>query len=346
METIRNSTEAELEQQVLNTWIDDPEANIAYTHMRVDADAALSAALIQIIKPELTLSFVSADTCVEEDGAIGLDMLNGSQAIKGLSAGSAFGLIVQTMCDRDVIWKQAFGKWAKQLNLTDSGKRCRDSLLFVQLVRAWRQEGLDDPEIVQRTYEILRGHLSCEKSTQFNRNAAKSHPIENRLAFVGDGENADRRALFHRGARVVVMYGESTGICMMLSPKEMKKGRSLGELDGFLPDHWFIHPDGFIAAHGTKKAPQSMSTSGITIDELRTLLIDWFDGKLFEDTIQIESDFLENIVEEPSAIKEDAHQHHSPGAQLFEDPADTAFCAALMEVLEDHLKKIRESMTE
>ena len=164
-----------------------------------------------------------------------------------------------------------------------------------------------------------------------NRNPrnAKSHPIENHLAFVGEGESADRRALFHRGARVVVKYGESTGICMMLSPKEMKKGRSLCELDGFLPDHWFIHPDGFLAAHGTKKAPQSMSTSGMTIDELRILLIDWFDDKL---------------VDEPLVIKEDPHQHHSPGVPTFDDPADAAFCAAMMAVLEDHLKKLRETL--
>jgi len=269
------------ESQVLNSWIDDPDANRLFTHQHVDADAAFSAALVRIIKPGTLLNFVPANQTIEGDDSIGVDMLNGDQTVKGLEDGSAFGLIVATMAERGTVWRRAFGKWANQINLTDSGKWCRDSVLFVQLVRAWRRVGLDDASIVDRAYEILSGHLEYVKADLESRTASEQHPINDGIAIILDGQDVSRYVLFKRGARVIIYHGESFGQCIMLSKNEMKQGRSFGELDGLLPDHWFIHPAGFLAAHGTKKAPQPLSTSGISLENLNSMLLDWLNTSPF-----------------------------------------------------------------
>jgi len=275
MQPVTKPQEALTETEVLESWIDDPDAVQLFTHQHVDADAVLSVAIIRLVKPEVELRFVPANTTVTDTDAIAVDMLNGPRAVKGLKQGSAFGLIVETLASRDKVWKIAFGKWAKQLNITDSGKYCKDALLFVQLVRSWRVIGLDDAVIVDRAEEILRGRMKIVCLEKESRKATKDIPIHNGVALVLEGMSADRHTLFKRGVRAVIYHGESFGQCVMLSKKELATGRTLGELDGRLPDHWFIHPAGFLAAHGTKKAPQSLETSGISLETLCALISSW-----------------------------------------------------------------------
>ena len=275
MSTTKINSAPASEYEILNNWIDDSEKNRLFTHLHVDADAAFSAALIKLVKPDLDLSFVPADTSIDDEESLGVDMLNGTRTVKGLKQGSAFGLIVSVLGNRDKVWRKAFGRWAKQINITDSGKHCKDSLLFVQLVSAWHAAGANDEEIVARAHEILYGHFKNIKRELDSVEKSKTHPIVNGISIIGEGENVSKRTLFHRGAKVVIRHGENTGVCLLLSKKEQNKGRSLVELEGLLPDHWFIHPAGFIAAHGTKKAPKTFSTCGTSLDELTDLLDDW-----------------------------------------------------------------------
>ena len=273
--TVNHQEEINREYCIVNNWIDDPEKCEVFTHEYVDADAAFSSALLRLIKPDIILSFVPADTYVDDTDIIGLDMLNGSNSVKGLGQGSTFGLLVKVLAKRDKIWNKAFKQWAKQLNLTDSGKYCRDSLLFPQLINAWRCAGLTDYEMVDQAYTILSGYLEHTQRDYLKARAATNHPIEDGISVILEDQEIAGWVLFKRGAKVIIHYGESSGICVRLSPKECKKGRSLVELEGLLPEHWFIHPDGFIAAHGTKKAPKSASSGGISLSELIDLIDDW-----------------------------------------------------------------------
>ncbi len=275
MSTTKINSAPASEYEILNNWIDDSEMNRLFTHLHVDADAAFSAALIKLVKPDLDLSFVPADTSIDDEESLGVDMLNGNRTVKGLKQGSAFGLIVHVLGNRDKVWRKAFGRWAKQINITDSGKYCKDSLLFVQLVSAWQSIGLTDEEIVSHAQDIMRGHLNNTKRELAAKETSNSHPIVNGISIIAEGENVSKNVLFTRGAKVVIRHGENTGICLLLSSKEQKKGRSLCELKGLLPKHWFIHPAGFIAAHGTKKAPKKFSTCGTSLEDLVELLDDW-----------------------------------------------------------------------
>ena len=90
--TKKNTSNEEF--QIVKSWLqlDNPLGIV--THIDVDADAVFSAALLQTLRPYVPVHFVQANFEIETDEAIAVDMLNGPRAVKGLSYGSAFGLLV------------------------------------------------------------------------------------------------------------------------------------------------------------------------------------------------------------------------------------------------------------
>ena len=147
--------EERTEGEVLQTWLARTGECVVRTHMRVDADAAFSAALILEVKPEAQLELTPAAETTDDPSLLAVDMLNGRQAIKGLEQGSAFGLLHKELGTKNKAIHKLFWGWAKQLNLTDSGKRCNDGVVLAQLVNSWRQVGLSDEEIVFRARELI-----------------------------------------------------------------------------------------------------------------------------------------------------------------------------------------------
>ena len=78
-----------------------------------------------------------------------------------------------------------------------------------------------------------------------------------------------------------------TGEMRALSGKEgnllanrsaQRDGHHLNELEQHLPEDWFIHPNGFIAAYGTPKSPMDPSESGISVEELNQVVQTWIGG--------------------------------------------------------------------
>ncbi len=93
----KNSAQTQTEIDRLHGWLSTEDPLSIATHLYVDADAVFSAALLSVLKPNAQVVFVSADSTIEDERTIAVDLSNGSQCIKGLEVGSAFGLIVIAM---------------------------------------------------------------------------------------------------------------------------------------------------------------------------------------------------------------------------------------------------------
>jgi hypothetical protein len=270
----RNGSQTQEEMNKMKDWLSKDDPITIVTHQKVDADAAFSAALLKVLRPHAALVFVRADAEIEDERTIAVDLSNGSRAVKGLEAGSAFGLIVQVMKDIDRPVYNALRSWASQLNLTDSGKTCDDSVVLSDLVNSWRLLGFNDVKIVARSAELLLGKIQNEKNFQKQKSSAKSLSINGGVVVIPEETHLKASHLFKRGAKAVIRQSDC-GQCVLISREMQNKGILLNELENLLPDGWFVHPQGFMACFGSVKAPKDYRDSGISLDDLTTVVKTW-----------------------------------------------------------------------
>lgn len=262
------------EMNKLKDWLGKDDPITIATHQKVDADAAFSAALLTVLRPHAALAFVRADAEIVDERSIAVDLSNGPRAVKGLGIGSAFGLIVETMRDIDKPVYNALKRWAKQLNLTDSGKHCRDNVVLAGMVNAWKSLKFDDAKIVSRAIELIDGKIRAEKRNEELKTTAQSVSINGGVAVVPQGTRVKAGHLFKRGAKAVIRQSDC-GQSVLISKKMLESGISLQELDPLLPEGWFVHSEGFMACFGSVKAPKNYKQSGIRITELVTIIKTW-----------------------------------------------------------------------
>ncbi len=68
---------------ILQTWLNRDDPLIIATHQQVDADAAFSAALLRVIKPNAAIVFVRADSTISQPEVIAVDLMNGIKCCEG-----------------------------------------------------------------------------------------------------------------------------------------------------------------------------------------------------------------------------------------------------------------------
>lgn len=252
---------------ILHTWLDRDDPLIIATHQQVDADAAFSAALLRVMKPNAAVVFVRADSTISQPEVIAVDLMNGSSAVKGLGVGSSFGLIVSSLKQSNPSFFKVLKPWAKQLNLTDQAKHCHDAVVLADMVSAWRSIGLDDRTIVSRAGELLHGKLKFIQRRERQKTQASKIQIQGGVAVLGPDDHVPAKQLFQRGAKAVVRQGKD-GMAVILSRRAQKSGISVADLQSSLNEQWFIHPDGFLASYGGPKAPKDPKESGVTLKSL------------------------------------------------------------------------------
>ena len=252
---------------ILQTWLNRDDPMIIATHQQVDADAAFSAALLRVMKPNAAVVFVRADSTISQPEVIAVDLMNGSSAVKGLGVGSSFGLIVSSLKQSNPSFYKVLKPWAKQLNLTDQAKHCRDAVVLADMVSAWRSIGLDDRTIVSRAGELLHGKLKFIQRRERQKIQASKIQIQGGVAVLGPDDHVPAKQLFQRGAKAVVREGKE-GMAVILSRGAQKCGISVADLQSSLNEQWFIHPDGFLASYGGPKAPKDPKESGVTLKSL------------------------------------------------------------------------------
>jgi hypothetical protein len=255
------------EKNTLMAWLNRDDPMLIATHQQVDADAAFSAALLHLLKPNAPVVFVRADSTISQAEVIAVDLMNGTSAVKGLGVGSAFGLVVSTLKGSDSAYYKVLKPWAKQLNLTDQAKRCNDAVVLADMVSAWRSVGLDDKTIVERAGELLLGKFKFTQRRERQKINASKIQIQGGVAVLGPEDHIPSKQLFQRGAKAVVRQGKD-GLAVILSRKAQDAGFSLVDLESSLNEEWFFHPDGFLASYGGPKAPKNPSEAGITIKSL------------------------------------------------------------------------------
>ena len=265
-QTINKKTPQD-ENNTLMAWLNRDDPMIIATHQQVDADAAFSAALLHLLKPNAPVVFVRADSTISQAEVIAVDLMNGTSAVKGLGVGSAFGLVVSTLKGSDPAYYKVLKPWAKQLNLTDQAKYCNDAVVLADMVSAWRSVGLDDQTIVERAGELLLGKLKFTQRRERQKVHASKIQIQGEVAVLGPDDQVPAKQLFQRGAKAVVRQGKD-GMAVILSRNAQEAGLSLVDLESSLNEEWFFHPDGFLASYGGPKAPKNPSEAGITIKSL------------------------------------------------------------------------------
>ena len=267
------------EMDKVKDWLSKEDPVTIVTHQKVDADAAFSAAILQILRPHAGLIFVRADAEITDESCLAVDLCEGPRAVKGLEKGSAFGLIVAVMKEIDRPVYNALRRWANQLNLTDSGKNCKDNVVLAGLVNCWRSLKFDDAQIVSRVKELIQGKISSEKRTQELRKSAKSISINDGIAVISEDIHVRASHLFKRGAIAVIRQSEC-GQCVIISKELQNNGILLTELESILPEEWFVHPGGFMACFGSVKAPKDYKDSGLNLDELVLVIKTWINRRV------------------------------------------------------------------
>lgn len=268
-----NVTKKEIER--FHAWLATEDPLSIATHLYVDADAVFSAALLSVLKPNAQVLFVPADSEIEDNRTLGVDLSNGKQSIKGLDVGSAFGLLVIGMKSIDKPVYRALRRWAHQLNLTDSGEDCRDSVVLAELVKAWRSFGLGDEGCFKRAKELVAGKIKTERSEIKQKQLAKSVKITNGIAVISNSSKVRAAHIFNQGAEILIRESE-VGHSIMISKKLMKKGVKLTELTPLLEKKdWFVHPAGFIACYGSVKSPRDFRESGFNLQEIVQFVTTW-----------------------------------------------------------------------
>lgn len=269
-----NETRSTQETARIRDWLSTEDPVSIATHIRVDADAAFSAALLHILRPRASIAFVRADSVIVAPDCIAVDLSNGPRSVKGLRVGSAFGAVVDALRDIDRPVHDALTAWASQLNETDSGMPCRDRLKLSQLVECWRSSGMEDREILARSEELLRGRIASSRMRDGHRRNAEKAVIDGSVCVIGPGVHVRSCDLFKRGAQAVIRESK-IGQCITISRQAQAAGMSLCELRGLLPDSWFIHDGGFIACYGGVKSPKDPRGSGVGLQELEDLVRIW-----------------------------------------------------------------------
>ncbi len=265
------------EIELVRNWLTQEDPVTIATHMRVDADAAFSAALLHVLRPHAHVKFVRADSCIKAANYIAVDLLEGPRAVKGLRPGSAFGLVVNVMRDIDRPVHDALRDWAAQLNLTDSGKYCRDKVSLAELTTCWKALGLRDKGIVEKAEELIRGKITSHRKHLEHKAVAEKVPIVEGVAVVKANVRVKAVDLFRRGA-IAVVRESKIGMCVNLSKQAQNKGIRLTQCKKLLPKSWFIHPAGFLASYGSAKAPKNPTDSGLKLAELAGIIQKWLAG--------------------------------------------------------------------
>ena len=281
-----SATDKEIER--FHEWLATEDPLSIATHMYVDADAAFSAALLSVLKPKAQVVFVSADSEIEDSRTLGVDLFNGERTIKGLDVGSAFGLLVLGMKSIDLPIYRALRSWASQLNLTDSGKGCRDAVVLAELVKAWRSLGMGDKGCFKRAKELIEGKIKSKRSDMTQKELAAEVNIKNGVAVISNGAKIRSVHFFNQGAKVLIRESE-VGHSIMISKDMSRKGIKLGELSPLLePKGWFIHPEGFLACYGSVKAPKDHSESGYNLSEIESFISTWLLSHIKSGSIKVQ----------------------------------------------------------
>ena len=285
----KNTTTATKQEiELFQSWLATEDPLSIATHLYVDADAVFSAALLSVLKPDAQVLFVSADIEIEDVRTLAVDLSKGKRAIKGLDVGSAFGLLVMGVKSIDPPVYRALHRWAHQLNLTDSGKGCRDSVVLAELVKAWRSLGLEDIDCFDRAKELVAGKIKSERSDAKQKQLAKSVKVQNGVAVIANGSKIRAAHIFNRGAEILVRESE-VGHSIMISKELIKKGIKLTELGSLLEKKgWFVHPVGFIACYGSVKAPKNFRESGLSLQEIVLLTSTWLLSHADSGTITVQ----------------------------------------------------------
>lgn len=276
----KESNAMENDSDMVIHWIHNPGEVILHTHLNVDADAAFSAALMMMVREDARLELLPTDSVVDGENRLGVDMMNGDSAIKGLEQGSAFGYLVSILGDARVIPRRLYTRFAEQLNLTDSGKKCNDRVALAGLVKSWSYAGLDDREIISRAREILDGMMNGMKARSSMRKKSTLMPIKDGIALNLTGGGLNRPTLAERGAYLVINHHEEVGQSVVLTSRGSRAGLDLNGMSEALPKKWFIHPNGFMACFGSMKCRKDPSESGIPLESLCKGVHDWLIGSL------------------------------------------------------------------
>lgn len=282
------TTTTKIEIERFHSWLTTEDPLSIATHIYVDADAAFSAALLSVLKPKAQVVFVSADDEIKDYRTLGADLSKGERTIKGLDIGSAFGLLVLGMKSIDPPIYNALRVWASQLNLTDSGKGCRDAVVLAQLVKSWRMLGMGDKGCFKRAKELIEGMIKSERSEMKQKELAASVNIKNGVAVLSNGAKIRSAHVFSQGAKVLIRESKF-GHCIMISKEMCRKGIKLSELSALLkPKGWFIHPQGFLACYGSVKAPKDHSESGFSLSEIESFITTWLLSHIQAGSIKVQ----------------------------------------------------------
>lgn len=284
----KTTTATKNEIERFHSWLATEDPLSIATHVYVDADAAFSAALLSVLKPKAQVVFVPADSKIEDARTLGVDLSNGERTIKGMDVGSAFGLLVLSMKSIDPPVYRALRSWAAQLNLTDSGRGCRDAVVLAELVKAWRSLGMGDKGCFKRAKELIEGKIKSERSNLKQKELAGEVEIKNGVAVISNGAKIRGAYVFNRGAKVLIRESE-VGHSIMISKEMSQKGIKLSELAPLLePKGWFIHPEGFLACYGSVKAPKDFSESGFKINEIESFITSWLLSHVKSGSIKVQ----------------------------------------------------------
>ena len=284
----KTTTATKNEIERFHSWLATEDPLSIATHVYVDADAAFSAALLSVLKPKAQVVFVSADSVIEDARTLGVDLSNGERTIKGMDVGSAFGLLVLSMKSIDPPVYRALRSWAAQLNLTDSGKGCRDAVVLAELVMAWRSLGMGDKGCFKRAKELIEGKIKSERSNMIQKELAGEVEIKNGVAVISNGAKIRGAFVFKRGAKVLIRESE-VGHSIMISKEMIRKGIKLNELAPLLePKGWFVHPEGFLACYGSVKAPKDFRESGFDIKEIESFITTWLLSHVKSGSIKVQ----------------------------------------------------------
>ena len=251
-----------------------------YTHMHVDADAALSAAFVRAFVPgfeDAGVVFVPAfwdgtegrngDLPVMEDGDIAVDIPAGGNGIKGVTDAdgtvhSALSSLVQEYCTDEQ--QAAFARLVDFVDSSDAGQRAWDDdvVALPQVIAAIKEANgrNGDAAAVAFAETFLQGHLRIEASRlRAAAEADKADKFQVGKAHVavvkGAKERGTNAELYSRGFHAVVYVdGNNLGATRPPTFNFRLDTEAVKEVVN-AEDGWFYHPAGFLAARGSFKSP-------------------------------------------------------------------------------------------
>ncbi len=249
------------------------------THLMVDLDAVMSVAayahLIGRRVKDLAISFVPAGIDKAPSGMVGLDITAG---YKGLPF-SAFEGVVSLMPLED---RQALRNLVSHVTRHDRGDfyKLEDASLAIgtigTMIKLLRSSGSSDLEMVELGERIFLSHLSAGRLR-----VAAERTFEREAQWYGkvvllpkDRKGPHSSIAYEKGAELVVYQdGHNLGVAARAGSKF-----HLGKLlEGKIPEGFFVHPEGFLVAWGTKKSP-AQTPAPISAEALATLVAEQIKG--------------------------------------------------------------------